>query len=66
MITALSGQVYRSGKPMTDSEVAHCMIALLMAGQHTSASTGAWAVLRLADNPDFAYELFFFLHFSIN
>ncbi|KAK0500018.1 cytochrome P450 [Armillaria luteobubalina] len=58
MITALSGQVYRSGKSMTDSEVAHCMIALLMAGQHTSASTGSWAVLRLADNPDFAEKLY--------
>ncbi|KAK0469342.1 lanosterol 14-alpha-demethylase [Desarmillaria tabescens] len=58
MIAALSGQVYRSGKPMTDSEVAHCMIALLMAGQHTSASTGAWAVLRLADDPDFAEKIY--------
>ncbi len=54
MISALLKQKYRSGKPVSDSEVAHMLIALLMAGQHTSQATGAWAILHLADQPEFA------------
>ncbi|KAK0193812.1 lanosterol 14-alpha-demethylase [Armillaria mellea] len=58
MISALLKQKYRSGKPVSDSEVAHMLIALLMAGQHTSQATGAWAVLHLADQPEFAEKLY--------
>ncbi|KAL4064368.1 cytochrome P450 [Scleroderma citrinum] len=50
MITALRSQKYRDGRPLKDHEVAHLMIALLMAGQHTSSATGSWALLHLADN----------------
>jgi sterol 14alpha-demethylase len=52
MITALMDQKYRNGKPLPDHEIAHIMIALLMAGQHTSSATGSWALLHIADNPD--------------
>ena len=33
------------------------MIALLMAGQHSSSSTSAWIMLRLATRPDIQEEL---------
>ena len=52
MIAALMDQKYRNGKPLLDHEIAHIMIALLMAGQHTSSATGSWALLHLAANPD--------------
>ena len=54
MISALMGQTYRDGKPLLDHEIAHILIALLMAGQHTSSATAAWALLHLADHPEIA------------
>lgn len=54
MIAALMGQTYRNGTPLPDHEIAHIMIALLMAGQHTSSTTASWTLLHLADNPDVA------------
>ena len=57
MIWNLMGSVYKNGQPVPDKEVAHMMIALLMAGQHSSASTSAWIILRLAQNPQMTEEL---------
>jgi len=54
MIAALMQQRYRSGRLLNDREIAHMMIALLMAGQHTSSATGSWTLLHLAANPDIA------------
>jgi sterol 14-demethylase len=54
MISALLEQRYRNGTALKDHEIAHIMIALLMAGQHTSSATGAWTLLHLANNPDVA------------
>ncbi|CAG8717422.1 34310_t:CDS:2, partial [Racocetra persica] len=48
---------YKSGRNLTDIEVAHIMIAILMAGQHTSSTTSAWALLYLARNPDWFNKL---------
>lgn len=50
MISALMSQKYRTGRALPDHEIAHIMIALLMAGQHTSSATGSWALLHLAEN----------------
>jgi len=58
MLTALTGQTYKNGEAITDKQVAHMMIALLMAGQHTSAATSAWAVLRLAESRALQEELY--------
>ncbi|KAK4046971.1 Lanosterol 14-alpha-demethylase [Microbotryomycetes sp. JL221] len=58
MITALQNQEYKSGEPLTDRQIAHMMIALLMAGQHTSAATGSWAILHLAERPDIQEQLY--------
>lgn len=52
MISALISQKYRNGRELPDHEIAHIMIALLMAGQHTSSATGSWALLHLADNQE--------------
>ncbi|KDQ59347.1 hypothetical protein JAAARDRAFT_68830 [Jaapia argillacea MUCL 33604] len=58
MMAALMDQQYRNGRPLADHEIAHIMIALLMAGQHTSSSTGSWALLHLADNPAIAEAVY--------
>lgn len=50
MISALISQRYRDGGTLEDHVIAHILIALLMAGQHTSSATGSWALLHLADN----------------
>lgn len=58
MIWNLMSSAYKDGTPLPDSEVAHLMIALLMAGQHTSSSMGAWIVLHIASRPDIQEELY--------
>jgi cytochrome P450 len=62
MIEALMQQSYRDGAPLRDHEIAHIMIALLMAGQHTSSASGSWALLHLANNPDIAWVSTVSLH----
>jgi cytochrome P450 len=57
MIWNLMQCVYKNGTPVPDSEIAHIMIALLMAGQHSSSSTITWMLLHLADRPDITEEL---------
>ncbi|KAG0151884.1 hypothetical protein CROQUDRAFT_667588 [Cronartium quercuum f. sp. fusiforme G11] len=57
MLDALKGQTYKDGKPLTDKAMAHIMIALLMAGQHTSAATGSWLLAHLAERSDLVTEL---------
>ncbi|KAH8885201.1 cytochrome P450 [Thozetella sp. PMI_491] len=49
---------YKNGVQVPDHEIAHMMIALLMAGQHSSSSTSAWIMLRLASRPDIMEELY--------
>jgi sterol 14-demethylase len=49
---------YKDGTPVPDKEIAHMMIALLMAGQHSSSSTSSWIALRLASRPDVMEELY--------
>ncbi|KII85181.1 hypothetical protein PLICRDRAFT_94760 [Plicaturopsis crispa FD-325 SS-3] len=58
MIAALMNQKYRDGRSLKDHEIAHIMIALLMAGQHTSSASGSWTLLRLASRPDIAEALY--------
>ena len=58
MIWNLMSSIYKNGTPLPDSEIAHMMIALLMAGQHSSSSTSAWILLRLATRPDVLEELY--------
>ncbi|KAJ2723556.1 Lanosterol 14-alpha-demethylase [Coemansia sp. Benny D115] len=52
MLDALMASKYKNGEPLSDKHVGNMLIALLMAGQHTSAATTTWALLNLAANPD--------------
>ncbi|KAJ2229725.1 Lanosterol 14-alpha-demethylase [Coemansia sp. RSA 1722] len=52
MLDALMASKYKNGEPLSDKHVGNMLIALLMAGQHTSAATTTWALLNLAENPD--------------
>jgi sterol 14-demethylase len=58
MMKHLMNSTYKNGTPVPDHEIAHMMIALLMAGQHSSSSTSSWIMLRLAQNPNIMEELY--------
>ncbi|OCF36969.1 cytochrome P450, family 51 (sterol 14-demethylase) [Kwoniella heveanensis BCC8398] len=58
MIASLQGCVYKNGVPLSDRDISHIMIALLMAGQHTSSATSSWTLLHLADRPDIYEQLY--------
>ncbi|KAJ6049463.1 uncharacterized protein N7446_007206 [Penicillium canescens] len=58
MIFNLMGSIYRDGTPVPDKEIAHMMITLLMAGQHSSSAISCWIILRLASNPSMTENLY--------
>jgi sterol 14-demethylase len=58
MMKHLMNSTYKNGERVPDHEVAHMMIALLMAGQHSSSSTSSWIMLRLAQNPQIVEDLY--------
>lgn len=58
MISNLMNCTYKTGQPIPDKEIAHMMITLLMAGQHSSSSIGSWIMLRLAAHPEVIEELY--------
>jgi len=57
VLQSLMNQTYKDGTPFTDVDACHLMIALLMAGQHTSSTTATWALLFLAENPEVVKQL---------
>lgn len=58
MIWNLMNCTYKDGSAVPDKEIAHMMITLLMAGQHTSSSASSWIMLRLASRPDITEQLY--------
>ncbi|KAI0600790.1 cytochrome P450 [Biscogniauxia sp. FL1348] len=54
----LMNSTYKNGVKVPDHEIAHMMIALLMAGQHSSSSTSSWIMVRLASRPDIVEALY--------
>ena len=58
MIWNLMNSVYKDGTPVPDTETAHMMIGLLMAGQHSSSVTSSWIMLHLAAQPEVMEELY--------
>jgi sterol 14alpha-demethylase len=48
MMAVLCAQSYKDGSPLMEHEVAHLLTALLMAGQHTSSTSSAWALMHIA------------------
>ena len=57
MIWNLMNSVYKDGTPVPDPEIAHMMIGLLMAGQHSSSVASSWIMLHLAAQPEIMEEL---------
>ncbi|KAK1972671.1 cytochrome P450 [Colletotrichum eremochloae] len=58
IMSHLMNSTYKNGIKVPDHEIANMMIALLMAGQHSSSSTSSWIMLRLAQNPHIMEELY--------
>lgn len=58
MIWNLMNCVYRDGTTIPDKEIAHMMITLLMAGQHSSSAISCWILLRLASQPEMTEKLY--------
>ncbi|KAI5116400.1 hypothetical protein M0805_005868 [Coniferiporia weirii] len=58
MVAALMQQRYKNGRELSEREIAHIMIALLMAGQHTSSTSGTWALLHIAGKPEVGEALY--------
>lgn len=58
MIWNLMNSTYKDGRPVPDTEIAHMMIGLLMAGQHSSSVTSSWIMLHLAAQPAIMEELY--------
>ncbi|OLN88727.1 Eburicol 14-alpha-demethylase [Colletotrichum chlorophyti] len=58
IMSHLMNSTYKDGTKVPDHEIAHMMIALLMAGQHSSSSTSSWIMLRLAQYPHIMEELY--------
>ncbi|CUM68271.1 uncharacterized protein PRCAT00005993001 [Priceomyces carsonii] len=54
----MTNSTYKDGFKMTDQEIANLLIGVLMGGQHTSASTSAWFLLHLAEQPHLQDELY--------
>lgn len=51
-LDALMAARYADGRALTDEEVTGLLIALLFAGQHTSAVSAAWTGMLLLDHPE--------------
>ena len=58
MLWTLMNSTYNDGSPVSDAEAAHMMIALLMAGQHSSSVTSSWILIHLAAQPEVTEELY--------
>lgn len=57
LLQFLMEQSYKDGTPLPDRHAANIMIAVLFGGQHTSATSSAWVILELAQNPDLIRRL---------
>jgi sterol 14-demethylase len=58
MIWNLMDARYKDGSVIPDEHIARLMIALLMGGQHNTAASGAWIIVRLANKPHLIEELY--------
>lgn len=52
MLQTLIDSRYKSGRHLTEEEIAGMLIGLLLAGQHTSSTTSSWMAFFLAKNKD--------------
>ncbi|KAH8647684.1 cytochrome P450 [Xylariales sp. PMI_506] len=58
MIWTLMDARYKDGTPVPDLHISRMMIALLLAGQHNTAASGAWVLANLAHHPELVEELY--------
>lgn len=58
MIWNLMQCTYKDETALPDTEIAHMMIGLLMAGQHSTSAASAWTMLHLAAQPEMMEELY--------
>ena len=52
-LQALLDACYVDGEQLTAHEITGLLIAIMMAGHHTSAGTGTWMIIELLRNPGF-------------
>ncbi|KAJ5605721.1 hypothetical protein N7510_008502 [Penicillium lagena] len=57
MIWNLMSCQYKNGRNLSDKEIAHMMIALLLGGHHSSSATISYIILQLALHPEVQEEL---------
>ncbi|KAI9337046.1 cytochrome P450 [Zopfochytrium polystomum] len=57
VLQSLMTSKYRDGSCMSEAAISHMMIAILMAGQHTSSTTSSWILFELARRPDIVQAL---------
>ncbi|XP_076461932.1 lanosterol 14-alpha demethylase-like [Babylonia areolata] len=58
MLQTLIDSKYKSGRHLTDDEIAGMLIGLLLAGQHTSSTTSTWLLFFLAKHQDIQEAVF--------
>lgn len=58
MLWSLMEGEYKDGTKVSDVHISRLMVALLLAGQHNTAATGAWIMLHLANQPQVIAELY--------
>jgi len=57
MLQTFLDSTYKSGRPFNDDEIAGMLIGLLMAGQHTSSTTGSWMGFFIAQHKNVQEDL---------
>jgi len=58
MLQTLIDGRYKEGRPLSDDEISGMLIGLLLAGQHTSSTTGSWLAFFLAKYKDIQEECY--------
>lgn len=56
-LQALLEATYRDGENLSAHEITGLLIAIMMAGHHTSAGTGTWVIIELLRNPQYLGRL---------
>ncbi|EED19828.1 cytochrome P450, putative [Talaromyces stipitatus ATCC 10500] len=54
----MRNSTYKDGSKLSDRDIAHIMIALLLGGHHSSSAVIAFSILSLASNPVIQEELY--------
>lgn len=57
MQTLMDDGIYKDGSKMSDTEISHLLIAVLLGGQHTSSTTGSWLGFEIAQRADYIQKI---------